>query len=51
MEELTKTKKYNETRLEALQDEYTLKIKNAQMQLDEAVKREKSSRERAVQLL
>jgi len=34
--------------LEGLQDEYTYKLKNIQISLDEAVKREKNSRERAV---
>ena len=51
IDELQKTKKYNEQRLESLQDEFNHKFKNVQLQLDEAVKREKNSRERAVQLL
>ncbi|KAM3130723.1 hypothetical protein pb186bvf_017137 [Paramecium bursaria] len=51
IEELQKTKRHYEQRLEQIQDEYTHKIKTIQLQLDESNKRDKQSRDRSVQLL
>ncbi|CAD8055748.1 unnamed protein product [Paramecium primaurelia] len=51
LEELAKTKRHYETRLEQIQDDYTYKIKNLQLQMEDAINRERQSREKSVKLL
>ncbi|CAD8153997.1 unnamed protein product [Paramecium octaurelia] len=51
LEELAKTKRHYESRLEQIQDDYTYKIKNLQLQMEDAINRERQSREKSVKLL
>ncbi|CAD8157669.1 unnamed protein product [Paramecium pentaurelia] len=51
LEEIAKTKRHYETRLEQIQDDYTYKIKNLQLQMEDAINRERQSREKSVKLL